>query len=172
MEMTVRPARKEDLPKILELYAVARRFMKEHGNPDQWGDTHPDPELPAGDIERGEGFVVLRDGKIAGTFALMEGPDPTYTKIEDGAWLTDAPYHVVHRIAGDGKGGVFDAMLRFAKARGTDLRIDTHEKNTVMRHLLLSRGFIQCGIIYVRDHSPRIAYQKKAMPESTESAER
>ena len=30
-----------DLPRILALYAHARAFMAENGNPNQWGQTRP-----------------------------------------------------------------------------------------------------------------------------------
>ena len=40
------------------------------------------------------------------------------------------------------------------------LRIDTHENNKVMQHLILKNGFEKCGIIYVDDGSPRVAFEK------------
>lgn len=40
------------------------------------------------------------------------------------------------------------------------MRIDTHENNKVMQHLIKKNGFQECGIIYVEDGSPRIAYEK------------
>ena len=42
----IRPARPEDLQDILSIYAIARTFMAEHGNPTQWGKTYPARELP------------------------------------------------------------------------------------------------------------------------------
>ena len=33
---------------------------------------------------------------------------------------------------------------------------------TMMQHVLEKNGFVPCGIIYVEDGSPRIAYQTKA----------
>ncbi|MBR2916226.1 MAG: hypothetical protein IKC07_01315 [Clostridia bacterium] len=38
------------------------------------------------------------------------------------------------------------------------LRIDTHEKNKTMRLVVEKLGFIRCGIIYIEDGTPRIAY--------------
>ena len=34
--LTIRMARLQDLPRILEIYAIARKFMAENGNPSQW----------------------------------------------------------------------------------------------------------------------------------------
>ena len=59
MEYTVRKANWEDLPRIEELYANARRFMAETGNPNQWGNTTPVTSLLEDDIRKGDLFVPL-----------------------------------------------------------------------------------------------------------------
>lgn len=41
------------------------------------------------------------------------------------------------------------------------MRIDTHERNLIMQHLLEENSYQKCGRIYVADGSPRIAYQKE-----------
>ena len=41
MEYSIRLATAAELPHILEIYAYARKFMAENGNPHQWGATHP-----------------------------------------------------------------------------------------------------------------------------------
>ena len=33
----IEKAKLEDLPRILQIYASARKFMKQSGNPKQWG---------------------------------------------------------------------------------------------------------------------------------------
>ena len=72
-----------------------------------------------------------------------------------------APYGTIHRIAAGGAGkGIFRECLAYCLARIPNIRIDTHRDNAAMRHLLERHGFRECGIIYVEDGSPRIAYQK------------
>lgn len=39
------------------------------------------------------------------------------------------------------------------------IRIDTHADNKTMQHLIEADGFTRCGIIYIADGTPRIAYQ-------------
>ena len=39
--MQIRKATMNDLPNILAIYAYARKYMKEHGNSDQWRDSYP-----------------------------------------------------------------------------------------------------------------------------------
>ena len=35
----IEKAKLEDLPRILQIYASARKFMKQSGNPKQWGSA-------------------------------------------------------------------------------------------------------------------------------------
>ena len=50
-------------------------------------------------------------------------------------------------------------IMDYCKAQIPHLRIDTHEDNKVMQHVLEKYGFVRCGIVYVSDGSPRIAYE-------------
>ena len=51
--MEIRKAVSGDLPRIMEIYAFARAFMAEHGNPHQWGHNNWPPEtLIREDIEQ------------------------------------------------------------------------------------------------------------------------
>ena len=47
----IRKAQPEDLPRILEIYAFARQFMRETGNPTQWAGGYPKEELIRKDID-------------------------------------------------------------------------------------------------------------------------
>ncbi|MBR6595275.1 MAG: N-acetyltransferase [Oscillospiraceae bacterium] len=155
----IRKAEMADLPRILEIYAYAREFMASTGNPNQWRKTNPPRETLEADIPAGNLFV-LEDQGIHGVFAYFTEPDPTYAHIQDGAWLDDSPYGTIHRIAGDGSGGVFGAALDFAIRQNPHVRIDTHEDNKVMQHILQKHGFQRCGIIYLVNGEPRIAFEK------------
>ena len=81
--------------------------------------------------------------------------------IEEGKWLEDSPYGTIHRLASDGQiKGIFAACVSFCQNICPHLRADTHHDNLTMQHLLVKNGFAQCGIIYISDGSPRIAYEK------------
>ncbi len=158
--MKIRTATLSDMPDILRVYAYAREYMKEHGNPDQWGDTYPTEEIILSDIKLGQLFVCLEEEAIHGVFAFIEGDDPTYAVIEDGKWPDDEPYNVMHRMASDGAvRGIGRAALDFCKSHGKNVRADTHKKNITMQNMLAKNGFIPCGIIHVENGSERIAYQ-------------
>lgn len=156
----IRRAKDGDLPEIKEIYAYARSFMARTGNPNQWGQKNPPPEQLVEDIREGKLYVVTEAGQIHGVFFFSLGSDPTYNYIEDGQWHSHMPYGTIHRIASDGSGGVFGAALDFCRKRSSYLRIDTHEDNKIMQHVVQKHGFRRCGIIYVADGSPRIAYDR------------
>lgn len=155
----IRQARQADLPVILDIYARARRFMAENGNPTQWGERWPLAEVVEEDMEFGRLFVCEREGTVRGVFAFLVGPDETYTLIEEGNWRSDTLYGTIHRIAADGvSGGVFAECIDWCKEQQGHLRIDTHRDNKPMRHLVVKHGFVYRGIIYTDDGTPRLAY--------------
>lgn len=156
----IRKANMEDMERILEIYAYARSFMAHTGNPNQWGNTHPEVSQLEADIRVGNLYVAECASGIHGVFAFILGEDPTYAYIEDGAWFWDSPYGTIHRIASDGTGGIFTAALSYCSRVISHLRIDTHHDNRVMQHVIEKNGFKRCGIIYVSDGSPRIAYER------------
>ena len=158
-----RGAVRGDLAQILKIYARAREFMAENGNPTQWGTSYPERDMLVGDIRRGESYVMLDGRRIVGTFAFIIGPDPTYRVIEDGAWHYDDPYGTIHRLASDGSvKGIAKACFDYSRQKYPYLRIDTHEDNLPMQKAILRYGFQKCGTIYLSDGAPRIAFDNAA----------
>ncbi len=158
----IRRTAASDIPELRRIYAAARGRMAAEGNPHQWGDrSYPPDDLLRHDALCGTGRAMILDGRPAAAFAVIPGPDPTYAKIEDGAWKNDRPYAAVHRIASDGTlRGVLKLALDYCSGIWPELRIDTHEDNLRMRRLLGENGFVRCGIIHVEDGSPRIAFSR------------
>ncbi len=118
---------------------------------------------PADSAPRSGGGISPADHRqVEAYFAMLPSPEPTYDKIYDGAWLDDSlPYHVIHRIASyPDSHGIFRDIIRFASAMDSNLRIDTHADNHIMQHLIMEYGFSYCGVIYLADGSPRLAYQR------------
>ena len=161
--MLIRKSTMADLPRMEEIYAYARAKMKKNGNPNQWKDNKPERARLLQDIEEGIGYVLEEEGHIYGAFAFFVGQDPTYFVIENGEWLNQEPYGVIHRVASDGtKKGVLGQMVEYAKGQISNIRIDTHHDNHIMQKALEKQGFRQCGIIYLEDGDPRIAYHLAA----------
>lgn len=163
--MEIRHTEAEDLPRLLEIYAYARTFMKEHGNPRQWGATNWPPEaLLKEDIAARRSYVCVECGRVVGTFVFVSGVDiePTYREITGGSWMDDSAYGVIHRLAGDGSvKGIGKTCIQWACEQCSHLRVDTHPDNIVLQTMLTKLGFTQCGIIHViEDSDPRLAYEK------------
>ena len=159
--MEIRKTKPDEIDKVMAIYARARRFMAEHGNPTQWGTTKPYREDVVKDIEQGYSRVCVENGEVVATFYYREGIDSTYINIYDGAWINDAPYGVVHRIASAGTvKGAGSFCLNWAYQQCGNLKIDTHRNNTVMQNTLKKNGFQYCGIIHLVNGDERLAYQK------------
>ncbi len=158
----IRPTTLEDLPQLIQIYDIARRFMQQIGNAGQWTKGYPRKELLISDIEQRRSYVCTTpDGEILATFCYFIGEEPTYLNIYNGAWLNDAPYGVIHRIASSGKQkGVGEACINWCLEQSQNIRIDTHRDNKVMQHILKKLQFTYCGIIYLENGDERLAYQK------------
>ena len=114
--------------------------MIKSGNPAQWGHFYPDAELIKSDICQNVCRVIYDKDGIHGVFALFKGAEPAYKHIENGNWLNEEPYLTIHRLARSFNGS------------------DTHADNQIMQKLMEKNGFMKCGIIYVKNGTPRIAY--------------
>lgn len=157
--MKIRLASGKDLNEVFRVYERARAFMRDNGNPTQWGNTYPPESLIKSDLEGNHLYVLENEkGELEGVFAFFPEGDPDYDAI-DGAWLNNEPYAAVHRIASAGKSkGVFSLILDFCLQFSKNLKIDTHKQNAVMQHVLKKHGFVECGII-TADGLPFIAFQ-------------
>lgn len=78
-------AKEEDLPRIMEIYDIAKAYMRANGNPNQWNGAYPDPETLRTDMEKQRLYVYKKNGRIHGVFMLLLEEEPTYAYIEDGS---------------------------------------------------------------------------------------
>ena len=157
----IRQATMRDIDDIMRIYDSARQTMRANGNYAQWVNGYPKREMIEDDIARRVSYVIDGDdGRPHVVFMFSVEDDPTYALIEDGAWMDDEPYGVVHRIGSDGTiPGALAKAIDFCSAIIGNLRIDTHADNAIMHHVLAKAGFERCGTIYCSDGSPRVAYQ-------------
>ena len=159
--MLIRNTQARDTDAVMNIYAEARRFMRENGNGSQWGDGHPTRELVEADIINKDGYVVEENGEIVGAFFFKIGEDPTYKVIHGGEWIKDGKYGVIHRIAVKYHGrGIVGFVYNHCYSIINNLRIDTHKNNIPMQRSLEKAGFRYCGIIHIANGDERVAYQK------------
>ena len=157
----IRKATYDDVPVLMDVFRKARGIMRSSGNMNQWNDGYPSEEVVRKDIDNGHCVVLCEEGEVVATMAFIPGPDPTYAEIYDGGWLSDAPYHVIHRIAVAEPGhNAAKALLDWGFGQAGSIRIDTHKDNVIMHHVLSKYGFTHCGVILLANGDPREAYQK------------
>lgn len=158
----IRKTEKKDLPLAEDIYRAARAFMKSVGNGGQWGEEYPKREKLLEDISRGYSYLCVEGDSVLAVFSFCPSPDPTYERIENGAWLNEEPYFVIHRMAAaKRRSGAASFCFAWCFKRCSNIRVDTHKDNAPMLGLIKKFGFKYCGIIYTDDGSPRLAFQKK-----------
>ena len=126
--MKIIKANETHIPEILEIYAKARKFMKENGNPTQWEEGYPSREIVEKDIAADHCYDCMEYGTI-------------HRIASDGTTK-----------------GFARRCFDFCRQKCNYLRIDTHANNKPMQGAIRSYGFQECGIIHTRDGSDRIAF--------------
>ena len=157
----IRQATLNDIENILEIFNTARTFMRTNNN-NQWNDNYPNFEIVKEDIINKNCYLFEENNEILGVFSFIIGEDSTYKVIENGSWSFNEEYGTIHRLASNGKvKGLGEKCFDFCFDKINYIRIDTHNDNAIMKKLVTDYGFKECGIIYVKDGSPRIAYDLK-----------
>lgn len=159
------------LEKACQVMEDGRAVLKAAGS-SQWQNGTPDRNLLIKDINLGKLYGVYADGELASICAFSLIPDPSYKKIEGGAWLTDTDkYLTMHTFSIGamfrGQGFyryMFAKAEEVAKANGlVAIRADTYKLNKTMQHIFEKEGFKKCGVIYLVDETidnDRLAYEK------------
>ena len=179
--MNIRPMKEQDIPQLLELYAHARKYMLEVGNPNQWADDYPSRKILLEDINNG-GYVILDEKSndvhngnqkenqiknnkkkptIIGAFILEENAHELAYDTIDGKWLNNDPYAVIHRCATlHNQKGIGQFFMDWCFEKCSNIRVDTHKDNLPMIKFLEKNHFTYCGIVHYEKVGARLAYQK------------
>lgn len=156
--MHIEKAEMKDLDRVVEILRDGRNQLAESGI-DQWQGDYPNVEHIQEDIEHGFSYLVHSDDhETVGAFAIVAAPDHSYDEL-DGKWLVDTDnYLVIHRVAihsdhaGNGyASGLFTSVIDYVKENPNgvkSLRIDTHEDNKPMQHLIEKYGFTRVGTLH------------------------
>ncbi len=161
MMYKIRKAQLTDLTRMMVIYEAARSQMVAMGNTTQWVNGYPARQDIENDIMKGMSYLIIdQSSQPVGCFVVMPSPDPNYAKIDDGQWINDKSYVAIHRAAASQPGlGLMNLILAWVKRRYDVIRIDTHKDNAAMQHIVEKADFKYCGIIYVANGTPRLAYQ-------------
>lgn len=169
MSKYIRQAVDADLPAMMAVIEQGKQALAADNIP-QWQDGYPEASDIQADIDAKLAWVLIVDGKLAGTAALLTMPDPNYAQIYQGSWeQATAPYTSIHRIAiASGYHGqhltdfYFSNLLTISYQLGfRQVRIDTHLSNKRMQHIITKTGFDYRGIVYMDNDATdqRNAYQ-------------
>lgn len=167
IRMKFRKSVKTDIDGIMNIIKQAQAYLKGLGI-NQWQNNYPNAEIINNDIDNNNSYVLLKDDKIVATAAISFDGEKTYDSIYGGQWISNNEYAVIHRIAVDNnyKGsGLAPQIIKNAEqlclSKGVySIKVDTHEENLSMQKMLKKNGFQYCGIIYLKDGSKRIAFEK------------
>jgi GNAT superfamily N-acetyltransferase len=163
--MILRLATLSDAQTIWEILQAAILQRKNDGST-QWQNGYPNEGTVANDIQQGYGYVIEENNMIIAYAAIVFGDEPTYEVI-NGAWLSNQPYVVVHRVATafnlKGKGIATHLFLCIEKLAAEknifSIKVDTNFDNIPMLKIMDNLNYTYCGEIFVSG-SPRRAYEK------------
>ena len=128
--MEFRKSTKEDLTDIMAIIRDAQAYFK-NNNIDQWQNGYPNEDSILSDIESKESYVLVDDNEIIGT-----------------AYISFA-------------GEILKVIEKICLERDIhDIKIDTHRDNKSMQRFLEKQGFTRCGVVYLKDKSERIGFEK------------
>lgn len=163
-EVIIRRAQADEADACYRCIEDARAYHSSLGFV-QWGPDYPTLADIEADIASGTGYAFASGDELLGYCCVVFGDEPAYAEI-DGAWLTDSPYAVVHRMAfaaaSRGRGmahDAFDLIKGLCEERGVRaIRVDTQAENKVMQRVFAREGFVGCGTI-VYNGGPKLAYE-------------
>lgn len=163
----LRPATIADVGREVEIFADAKKVLKERNIP-QWQDgKYPSQADALSDLELKQSYVLEnKAGEIVAIGSVGYAPEELY---DDSRFIHSTKYAILHRTVVDsnyGGQGIGKELLRqlmqVAKDNGYhDIRIDTHPLNIAMHKTILNMGFHIIGEIMlpIKSHPERVVYQ-------------
>ena len=164
VRMKLRKAQHNEAEICYQCIEDGRTYHKSLGF-EQWHPDYPTQQTILDDIAQNTGYAFVNENGVIGYCCIVIGDEPAYHEI-NGAWKTDRPYAVVHRMSfsSNARGGglsreAINLLKEFCLSNYIDaIRVDTQNENKVMQHILAREGFEYCGLIQF-DGGPKLAYE-------------
>ncbi|QIL46427.1 GNAT family N-acetyltransferase [Vagococcus coleopterorum] len=162
-------AKETDKQEILDIFQQGVAYFKNLGV-DQWQDGYPSMAVVESDIKLGQCYIAKEQEQIRGVIVVTAVPESDYEQLNKGAWRYDEPYTAIHRLAINKDfpaQGLSQKLLAYAEEITVGLgrqviRVDTHEDNKGMQHILKKQGYQLIGDLTLSDDGgERIALDKK-----------
>jgi GNAT superfamily N-acetyltransferase len=163
----LRKALMEDANAIMKMIEQARLLLALHHS-GQWQGKEPSMETILNDIKLQQYWVLEENLSICAGAALLPW-DEDYQVLHEGQWLNEEPYRVLHRFVvastklrqGLGK-QLIQQLEQVTMSQGVyNIKVDTHVRNVPMVRLLNQLGYIRCGVVILKGHLIREAFQKR-----------
>lgn len=157
--LIIRPARLEEVATLVTIEDMAARWIRSLGI--EPGDApRPLSEIFAEALARGEKYVALRDGVVAGKITLQTGDDPVWAGIPGDALYV----HGLTTARAFADQEVGRALLRWAEEMARErskayLRLDCNADNPALRAYYERAGFVHCGDVKL-PHREASRYKK------------
>lgn len=152
--MMIRKAVHDDVLQAIEVLEEVKAHMLDQGI-DQWDQEYPNKKVLIEDVEKGEGFVYMEDGKVLAYMALNELCDEEYNDLN---WKTSTPFIVIHRLyvkpTAQGK-GISSKMIRYAEEftkqkEYPSIRFDAFSLNDTANAVYIKKGYELVGTVRFR----------------------
>jgi GNAT superfamily N-acetyltransferase len=143
-----------------------RKQMATHGS-GQWQGKEPSLETIEDDILHQRYYLLFVNNQPCGGASLMSH-EPAYDHLQEGQWLNQDPYIVIHRffIAPSFQGQQLSKILlnqieqQVKKQLIHNIRLDTHAFNLPMRGLLSRQQYLEVGRAWLPQAGERLVYHK------------
>jgi GNAT superfamily N-acetyltransferase len=161
----MRKAIMEDIKDIMGIIKQTIVEMHTYNNT-QWDENYPQEKDFVSDIQKGDLFVVEREGKLVG-FVCMNKVEPVeYNGLN---WSLNEDVMIVHRMAVNSdyrRSGIGTELMKFAdefalKNNIRYLKTDTYSINTKMNALFKKYGYDLVGeMSFLGKEKPFYCYEK------------
>ncbi|MBX9972647.1 GNAT family N-acetyltransferase [Cytobacillus firmus] len=162
--MDIRKGTRDDLKKIMDIVKQTVNIMESEGN-DQWNRTYPQDHDFLADVEAGNLYTAIYDGKVAGSITVDQTQAKEYI---NASWRKGEPCFVFHRLAVDPEirgEGIASKLIIFAEEHAISkgilyMRTDTYSLNKKAQSLFEKNGYVNTGTIYMDRDNPFYCYDK------------
>lgn len=150
----VRPARRDEVDRLLDIVKAATRHMDAQGIY-QWDDIYPDRATIQTDIEKQHLQVIEVDGQLAGMISISDEQSPEYKNVP---WRYPGRALVVHRLTIEPAyqrqrlaTQLMEFAERIAQIQGYDtIRLDAFTQNPAAIGLYERLGYEKAGTVLFR----------------------
>lgn len=155
----------EDIKNVMEIIKETIVEMHSYGNY-QWDENYPQEKDFLDDIQKGDLFVIEREGKLVGFVCINKVEPVEYNGLN---WSLNDDAMVVHRMAVNPayrKNGIGTELMKFAdelalKNNISYLKTDTYSLNSKMNRLFEKCGYKLVGeMSFLGKEKPFYCYEK------------